>query len=154
MSTSVQLSFRDVVDRKLSEKLQGYTRSTRLICKTKFKTPQDWSKTYNAIIDTGATITLIPLSIWQDINTEIIADHLVSGIISNEECKVPVKIAKVRIIIFDLSGNCTDELEITSYLSLLENVPLLLGFKDLLSRFKVCFDYEKREGYIEERASE
>ena len=63
----VKLYFMEMEDVGLKNKLAGYGTLTRLIGKVKFKTHKGWSKTYDALIDTGAHTTLIPLSIWQDI---------------------------------------------------------------------------------------
>jgi len=47
--------------------------------------------------------------------------------LAKKECSVPVKVVKVKTVMFDIEGNQTDELEIPAYLSLLENVPLIEG---------------------------
>ena len=65
-------------------------------------------------------MTLIPLNIWQDIETNIIADHEIKGV-NPKECMIPVKIAKVRVVLFDLNGGNTDEIEIPVDLSMLED---------------------------------
>ncbi len=141
----------EMEDVGLKNKLVEYGTLTRLISKVKFKTRKGWSKTYDALIDTGAHTSLIPLSIWQDIETDILADHEVKGILAKKECSVPVKVAKVKTVMFDLEGNQTDKLEIPAYLSLIENVPLLIGFRNVLDKFKVCFDYQQNTAFIESR---
>ena len=139
----------EMEDVGLKNKLLEYGTLIRLISKVKFKTHKGWSKTYDALIDTGAHTTLIPLSIWQDIETDILADHEVKGILAKKECSVLVKVAKVKTVMFDLEGNQTDELEIPAYLSLIENVPLLIGFRGILDKFSVCFDYRQNTAFIE-----
>jgi len=47
-------------------------------------------------------------------------------------------------------GNQTKETEIHAYLALTDEVPLILGFKDLLTEFRLCFSYPD-EAWIEER---
>ncbi|PKP57369.1 MAG: hypothetical protein CVT89_04605 [Candidatus Altiarchaeales archaeon HGW-Altiarchaeales-2] len=138
-----------IEDVGLKNKLAEYGTLTRLIGKVKFKTHKGWSKTYDALIDTGAHTTLIPLSIWQDIETDILSDHEVKGILAKKEYSVPVKVAKVKTVMFDLEGNQTDELEIPAYMSLIENVLLLIGFRNVLDKFRVCFDYQQHTAFIE-----
>lgn len=149
MSVKVNLYFIEIEDVGLKNKPGEHGNLTRLIGKVKFKTRRGWSKTFDALIDTGAHTTLIPLSIWQDIETDILSDHEVKGILAKKECGVPVKVAKVKTVMFDLEGNQTDELEILAYMSLIENVPLLIGFRDVLDKFNVCFNYQQNTAFIE-----
>ena len=45
----------------------------------------------------------------------------------------------------------SSELEIHAYLAMTDEVPLIVGFKDLLAKFRVCFDYSENEAYVEEK---
>ena len=65
----IKLSFIELRDRRLEKLVPRYGYLTRLICNTKFKTFNGWTKSYDAIIDTGAHISIIPLEIWQDFKT-------------------------------------------------------------------------------------
>lgn len=147
----IKLSFIELRDKKLEELVPGYGYLTRLICNTKFKKPDGWTKSYDAIIDTGAHTSIIPLEIWQDMETKILADHHVRGISPKKECYVDIKIARVKAVLFDENGNATPELEIFTYLALDENIPLILGFKTLLDKFKLCFDYKANEAWLDEK---
>lgn len=147
----IRLSFRKMRDIELEKMLPDYGHIIRLICSVKFKTPHDWTKIHNAIVDTGAHTSVIPLEIWQDIETNILLDYQMRGIVPKEECKVPIKIAKVKAILFDEFDNKTPELELFAFLSLTKDVPLILGFKSLLEKFRVCFDYKENRGFIETR---
>ncbi len=55
----IKLSFIELRDRKLEKLVPGYGYLTRLICNTKFKTFNGWTKSHDAIIDTGAHISII-----------------------------------------------------------------------------------------------
>lgn len=145
----IKLSFIELRDRRLEKLVPGYGYLTRLICNTKFKTFNGWTKSYDAIIDTGAHISIIPLEIWQDLETEIFADYYVRGLSPKKECSVDFKIAKVELIIFDESGNMAPELEIFAYLAMDDGIPLILGFKTLLDEFKICFNHKDDKAWLE-----
>ena len=105
---------------------------------------------YDAIIDTGVFISLIPLSIWENVEYGKIARHSVKGIVPKKECSVDVIIGRIKVKLID-EENESDEMEIYAYLAMTDEVPLIIGFKDLLSRFRVCFDYCENEAFIEEK---
>ncbi len=54
-------------------------------------------------------------------------------------------IGKVNCILLDEYDNKSRELAIHAYLAMTDEVPLILGFKDLLSKFRVCFDYGEND---------
>lgn len=56
---------------------------------------------------------------------------------------------EITSITRDEDGNHSRLVEIYAYLALIDDVPLLLGFKDLLQHFKVCFDYNANKAFIE-----
>ena len=122
----------------------------RLRCNVQFKDKIGWTEAYDAIVDTGAYCSLIPLSIWENLKVEKIADYKIKGIQTKEECAIPVIIGKISCIIIDSEGNETSERNLYAFLALVDNVPLILGFKDLLSKFKMVFDFRTKEAYIEE----
>jgi hypothetical protein len=146
----VKLFFEVFKDREIEEKVKDFE-IIRLKCFIQFKTENGWSKPYDAIVDTGAPTSLIPHYIWNKVEHIFIADHQVQGISSRPECAVPVKIGKVSCVLFDEEGNQTRELKIHTYLALTSEVPLIIGFKDILSQFSTYFDYSALEAYIEQK---
>ncbi len=81
---------------------------------------------------------------------EKLHDFEIQGLALKPECKIPAIVGKLKCVVRDRKGNCSRMLEIRALLALTDEVPLILGFKDLLSEFKVCFNYQKREAYLEE----
>lgn len=146
----VKLFFEIFEDIEIEKKVKGFE-IIRLKSFIQLKTQNGWSKPYDAIVDTGAPCSLIPSSIWKEVKHILIADHKVQGISRNPKCRIPAKIGKVTCILSDEDGNQTKELEIYSFLALTGEVPLILGFKNLLSEFSVYFDYHKLEAYIKSR---
>ena len=144
----VNLYFRVFESRTLKRKT-GRFPIIRLMGNVVFRNNTGWCVPETAIIDTGAHTSLIPLSLWQELKYEEICEHRVQGISSNLECSIPVIIGKVWCRIIDDSGNSTPEIEMVSMLAKTDEVPLIIGFIDILSKFHVCFDFEKREAYLE-----
>ena len=146
----IKLYFEIQKDEELSKKVEDIG-VLRLECDVAFKTVDGKIKIYDAaIIDTGAFISLIPHSIWKNVEHEEIARHSVKGIIPKKECSIEVIIGKIKLKLID-EENESDEMEIYAYLAMTDEVPLIIGFKDLLSRFRVCFDYGENEAFIEEK---
>lgn len=146
----IKLYFKTIKDRKLNEKFKDIE-ILRIVCSVLFKTADGRSKKYDdAIIDTGAFISLIPHSIQKNVEHKEFVKHTVKGIISKKECSLDVIIGKIKIRLID-EKNETREIEIHSYLAMTDEVPLIIGLKDILTRFKVCFDYGEDEAWIEEK---
>jgi len=136
------------IDKELEKKIPDHAEIVRLWCLVQFKKQKDWTMPYPALIDTGAHTTIIPKKIWSDISIKKITDHYVRGLIPKEECKLDIKIGEVEILVCDKNKH-TNKMKILCYLAPVDNIPLILEFKDLLSKFKVCFDYDKNIAYIE-----
>jgi len=100
------------------------------------------SKAFKAIVDTGAHTSVIPVSIWQGLQVDIkVKDTSFGGINNRPECLIPTSLGMVRCLLTDETGALGPELEILSFLAKTDQVPLILGFADLLSKFEICFDY-------------
>lgn len=149
ISIRVKLFFRKIYDLDLLRKLPDYNSLLRLSCIMKFKTKDGWTELKNAIVDTGAHTTLIPLSLWKRLQVNLLADHHVRGLVPKEECKLAVKVGWVAAVIIDPKGNQTGEIKLRAFLASTDEIPIIVGFKDLLDKFKVCFDPMSGTGYIE-----
>jgi len=133
----------------LLRKIPDYGGLFRVWCIVKLKGGENWTPIKDALIDTGAHTTIIPSSLSEQIEKEVLGDHSVKGLVAKEECALPVKVAWVWINIVDREGNETGELKIRAYLASTDEVPLIIGFKDLLEKFKLFVDVPERTGYIE-----
>jgi len=149
MSTKVRLFFREFLSKEMEKKIKNYE-MIRLMSWVSFRTYAGWSEPEKAIFDTGAPTSLIPFSMWQNLTLERIATHEIPGINPEPECKVPVVLAKAMSILLDKGGNQTKEMNIHTYLALINKVPLIIGFKDLLDHFAVHFNYPRNEAWVEE----
>jgi len=136
-------------DPDLFMKYPNYGGLLRIISTIVLKTKSGWSKPRFAIIDTGAHTSIFPLTVWEEADVEVIGDYNVRGLVPKEECVLPVKIGLVCAVIFDKFGNQTSELKFRSYLALTDNIPLIIGFKDLMDKCELKFNSKNASGYIE-----
>jgi hypothetical protein len=113
------------------------------------KTKYGWSKPRLAIIDTGAHTSILPLTVWEEADVEIIGGHFVRGLVPREDCVLPVKIGRVHAVILDRLGHQSSELTFRAYLAPTDDVPLIIGFKDLMDRCELQFNSKSLTGYIE-----
>jgi len=113
------------------------------------KTKYGWSKPRLAIIDTGAHTSVLPLTVWKEADTEIIGNYFVRGLVPKEECILTVKVSWIHAIILDRFGNRTKELRFRAFLAPTDDVPLIIGFKDLMDICELRFNAKSLKGYIE-----
>lgn len=115
----------------------------------RFKTPDDWTEARYAIVDTGAHTSLLPLSLWKELDVRILADHFVRGLVPREECKIDVRVGWVKGRIVDKEGNSTPQVEFRAFLALTDSIPLIVGFKDLLDKLRLEIDPATGRAFIE-----
>ena len=145
----VQLSFIKLFDFELLEKFPDYNSLLRLVCRARFRTKNGFTEARHAIVDTGAHTSILPLSLWKRLDIKIMGEHYVRGLVPRKECFMNVKVGRVKVRIVDDLGNQTDEIKTRAFLAPVDAVPVIIGFKDLLEKFKVFFDPAKETGYIE-----
>ena len=107
-----------------------------------------WSKLHAAIIDTGAHTSVLPEKVWKVAERKVILDYELRGINPRPECAIPAQLAELTCTLYDSSGNRSDDLLMPSLLAQSNEVPLILGFAGLLSRFEVRFNYETESAYL------
>ena len=148
MSIRIDLHFSQTIDIDLLEKGHKIW-LIRIMGQVRFKTKDGWSRPYEAIIDTGAPVSLIPLGIWENIEAEVMSDYIIGGIVPNKECSLPVKVGKVacKVIGKEIASR---EIELNSYLVLTNKVPLIIGFDSFLTTFKLICDHKAKFICLEE----
>ena len=111
ISTRISIEIAKIRDEELEKKI-SIKPSMRLIAQIKFPEidmPED------AIVDTGAHISVIPLQIWKRLNTQILVKHKMRGIVPEHEILVNVGYVKAKLI--DRKGNESDVMRFLSYLA-------------------------------------
>lgn len=147
MSIKIRLHFSKALDLELIEKnIEIWLR--RIAIQSSFKKLRGWTQPYEAIIDTGAPVSILPPAIWQEIEKEILGEYKIQGIVPKKDAFLQVKIANVSCVLMD-EKNMSDTLKIKAYLALEEKAPLVLGFENLISRAKLYVNPEDSDGYME-----
>jgi hypothetical protein len=150
LSTKVELYFGSYENLEIKEFLPDY-QTIRLEGLVSLKTPKGWTDPEIALLDTGAPISVIPSPLWKNITYTKIANYEIQGIVPKEDCKIPAIIAEISCFICDKNGNETKEIKTNAFLVKSERVPLIIGFRNLLSKFKVCFDFENNTAFLKEK---
>lgn len=147
MSTKINLHYSKALDLELIEKnIEIWLR--RITVQVLFKKPYGWTSPYEAIIDTGAPVSIIPPAIWAESEKEILGETKIQGIVNRKDSYLSVKVANISCVMMD-ERNITKTLKIKAYLALEEKAPLVLGFENILSKAKLYLNPENSEGYIE-----
>jgi hypothetical protein len=121
----------------------------RLLTVAQFLAQRGWTEPEIAIVDTGAPISLIPHRIWRKCVIKIIGEAKLRGVIPKEECVMSVKVATVGLRLIE-PEYATEKIEVKAYLAPINEVPLIVGFENLLSEFNVFFSYYSQIAFIEE----
>ena len=114
------------------------------------RSPDGFSETYRAIVDTGAPFGLLPRPVWEPLEVSIRRqDCPVVGVSQRKACETPASFGDVRARLVDERGNTTGVCCFPAYLAKTDRAPLLLGFAGVFSEFPVHFDYRRREAWAE-----
>lgn len=122
----------------------------RLKCLVGFKERE--GKNYRlceGIIDTGSYVTVLPFGLTEKIEKKISGKYKIKGFNVKKECTIPVSVGKTKCVLFDKQGNSSSEMIISSYFAQTDEIPIILGFADLLTKFKIKIDYQKGIAFLE-----
>ncbi len=116
----------------------------------RLKTPNGWTATYEAIVDTGSSITVIPFSIWSKAEINWLSEHSVKlyGLGSTEETTVQGKLGEITAVFLG-EKQVSMPLKVKAYLVEDDSVPLLIGFEDVLTKLKLVSNYKSQVAYLE-----
>jgi len=119
----------------------------RLIASLRLKTAKAWTDPYKAIIDTGSPITLIPKHIWDKVSIKWISPGFIqlTGLGSGG---VSGKLAEVVMVFLDKKGLFPPIL-LKGFLVDSDTVPLIIGFKDVLTHIKLVCDYRTKTAFLQ-----
>ncbi len=103
--------------------------------------------TVNAILDTGAPLSLLPKTLFTNLENFRLIPHTVHGIVESEECEIKCLLTRMQIIIKDRNENQSPPVNILIGLSEKENVPYILGMKGILST-EIIGKFEEEYFYL------
>ncbi len=120
----------------------------RLFSEVAFVSKKGYTASYSAILDTGAPVSVIPFHIWSMLEIKKIKEYSVSGIVPKKECILPVTIGEISCFLLD-EEQSTNEIRVKAYLAHSDEIPLIIGFKDLLDRFGLYLNFRENIAYLE-----
>ncbi len=106
-----------------------------------FKTREGWSRLHRMIYDTGAVISLLPASYYKLLGIQKYASAKLGGI--TPETEVKVRLAKITFRFVDMKGNTSPELEAWFAIAERDDVPRVIGLKDINTTHKFVVDGRK-----------
>lgn len=101
-----------------------------------------------AIVDTGAPLSLIPASMWRDIDRQILGSVMAGGVAEKPECKFPADLAIVHLALSDGRASL-GPFRVHALLAHNDKVPALLGFADVLEHLRITIDLSRDLALLE-----
>ncbi|MFQ6062810.1 MAG: hypothetical protein ACE5KT_02130 [Methanosarcinales archaeon] len=100
------------------------------------------------LFDTGASITLLTSDMLELLGIKEYVPYLMSGVIKDKKCKLPVNICRVTMKLEDEFGNVSPSFDLWAAIADRENVPLLLGMADIINQFNIEIKYDMEQANI------
>ncbi len=94
-----------------------------------FRTKTGWTDSFTLIYDTGAVVSLLPAMFYNLLGVEKSAPIKLSGIVP--EVGVEAKLTRTNLRLHDVQGKTSPALEAWIAIAEKDNVPLILGLKDI-----------------------
>ena len=99
----------------------------------------------DAILDTGATISLLPIAYLKRLPVSPTIRHTVWGIVGDPDCRIEAELKVVDIHLKDPDGNVSPVLAVPVAFALSDDCPHLLGMKGLIENSKICVDLKEKK---------
>jgi hypothetical protein len=149
VSTKIKLRIKTGIALDLFEQ-SVVVRLIRLFIRIRFQTSNGWTEVSDAIIDTGSAVSVLPYSIWKDTNFKILSpkDVILHGIAPQEEAFLQAKIAEIPCVFLD-KNQSSSPMKIKAYLLYDDNIPLIIGFEDVLTVAELFCDYKNNMAYLD-----
>lgn len=149
MSININLEFETRIDIDFLVKEISF-RLIRLICRIRLKSKEGFTRTYDAIVDTGNPITIIPFSIWCNASSRLISHEQVKlyGLGTEDDSAIRGNLGQVEIVFVD-EQKSSSPIRIKAYLIEDDRAPLLIGFEDVLTLIKLVSDYKNNIAYLQ-----
>ncbi len=112
-----------------------------------FRTKTDWTDSFTLIHDTGAVVSLLPAMFYDLLGVEKSAPIKLSGIAP--EVEVKAKLTRANLRLHDAQGKTSPVLEAWVAIAEKDNVPLILGLKDVSDTHNFRVDTKKKTFYLD-----
>ncbi len=108
----------------------------------------EWSAPVALLLDTGASISLLPEDLLGTLGIDEWFEHEFYGVVNRAECKVPGKIAHLDIQLEDRDGHKSPAFPAMAAFTNIRPLTPLLGMKDCIERFSVLQDFQAGEARL------
>lgn len=112
-----------------------------------FKTKNRWTRLERMIYDTGAVVSLLPLRYFSMLGIEKFAKVKLSGILPHME--VSARLTRTTLRLHDVEGNVSPEIEAWTAIAERDDVPRIIGLKDIANTHRFIVDPRRKEFYLE-----
>ena len=121
-------------------------RLVRLIAKIAFAEAGGWTETFRAIVDTGGPVSLIPRSIWEMMQFQLLSPRdFAIGIAGTPTTG---KLAQLTVRFHD-ETMVSPPMNIKAYLLADDTHPLVLGFEDVLTDVALHSDFASGVAFLD-----
>ena len=120
----------------------------RLWARLRFQTTHGWSEAHTALVDTGATYSLIPRSLWPSLRARHLARQTIRGIVPDPHAELSGDLVTVPTRLFD-EVHRSPRLTLYAILADTNHVPLILGWAGCLDRAKLVVDARHHRAWLE-----
>lgn len=146
MSTNIALTFQTNYDLALlSAGLK--VRLVRLLVNVRFKTADGWTAPYEAIVDTGNPIKIVPQKIQQQISAQILYPNKID-LLGIGQGSIRGLLANV-IVSFHDPQTTSPAMQAKAYLLDDDSAPLIVGYEDGLTELRLISDYPQQQAGFE-----
>ena len=112
-----------------------------------FRTKKGWTGPFTMIYDTGAVVSLLPALFYDLLSVEKSAPVKLSGIAP--EVEVSARLTRTSLRLRDAWGRSSPRIEAWMAIAERNNVPLILGLKDVSQTHDFRVDAKKRMFYLD-----
>lgn len=149
MSIKINLEFQTKIDLEfLSAGVAVHL--VRLLGTVHLKTHHNWSLEEKVIIDTGNPISIVPFSLWQNIEKKILlrSKTKLYGLAASDETALSGQLAELTIAFKD-QESVAKPIKMKAVLLDSDNAPFIIGYEDILTQAKLVSDYKNEIAYLE-----
>jgi hypothetical protein len=146
VSTNIALTFQTKYDLGLLS-AGVKVRLVRLLTNVCFKTAGGWTAPYEAIVDTGNPITIIPQKIHQHISSQVLYPNKIE-LLGIGQSSIRGLLANV-IVSFHDPQITSPPMQAKAYLLDDDSAPLIVGYEDSLTELRLISDYPKQQAGFE-----
>lgn len=146
MSTRIDLFFQDWPHSDLIPRGVNM-RVIRLACKAMLWNGKTWiMQPDDTWIDTGSPLSVLPFSAWAPLKPTVLATNVPLSIAGSN---FYADVGEIYLAVRGGSGIASSPLRIRAFLSPSDDLPILLGMEDFLTRCALHCDHAGKTAYLE-----